>query len=166
MCPWLCEAFKATGWSFHPHHSTEAKSLSFCSWATWGSEKSSSLPRVAGLVWGGVGIRIKVSWFQVHYVAAVGFLVTVFRFQIQTRQNFFFKQMIFSSKASDSTTKILTTSKRCCSETDNYGFHLFPGSWRRKLMKPMNHLQGAVCNHYLETDGQLCKNPLQLISFF
>lgn len=73
------------------------------------------------------------------------------------QQNFFFKQMIFSRKASDSTTKILTASERGCCESDNYGFHLFPGSWRRKLTKAMGCLQGAVCNHYLETDGQLCK---------
>lgn len=33
-------------------------------------------------------------------------------------------------------------------------------------MKTLNHLQGTVCDHYLETDGQLCKNPLQLTLFF
>lgn len=50
---------------------------------------------------GRVGIRIKISQFQVHYIAAVDSL-TALKFQIEIQQNFVFKQMIFSSKASDS----------------------------------------------------------------
>lgn len=29
-------------------------------------------------------------------------------------------------------------------------------------MKPLNHLLGAVCDHYFETDGQLCKRKKSL----
>lgn len=156
MCSWLCQACKSTWWSSHPCHRTEARLFSFCHWAKWGSEKPSSLPRVTGLTWGW-------SWDSKCFLVPSslhsrhGILSNFIWIPNTNQQNFFFKQMIFSSKASDSTTKILTASERGCCESDNYGFHLFPGSWRRKLTKAMGCLQGAVCNHYLETDGQLCK---------
>lgn len=47
----------------------------------------SSLPIVTELVWGRGRIWIQV-WFQVHYIVAVRFLVTVFKFQYKPGKTF------------------------------------------------------------------------------
>ena len=110
MCSWLCQACKSTWWSSHPCHRTEARLFSFCHWAKWGSEKPSSLPRVTGLAWGGAGIR-NVSWFQVHYIAAMGFSVTSFEFQIQTSKTSFLNKWSFQVKPQTQPQKYLLPQK-------------------------------------------------------
>lgn len=84
-----------------------------------------------------------------------------------TNQQNFVNKWSFQVKPQTQPQKYLLPQKEAVVNL-HYGFHLFPGSWRRKpITKAMGCLQGAVCNHYLETDGQLCKkNLLQLISFF
>lgn len=83
------------------------------------------------------------------------------------QQNFFCKQIVFSSKASDSTTKILTASERGCYESDNYGFS--PISWFLKERLTENW---AACRvqSVIITLKQMAnyakKKILQLISFF
>lgn len=123
------------------------------------SEALSNLWRDAGLVWGTVRIWIKVSWFQVHYIASPlhsEILGNCFQ-NLTTNLEKLFWITVFSIKASGSTAKVLIASKsQCCCETDNCVFHLFHGTWRRKLTKPLTDLQSASLSW---TDDQLCKYP-------